>query len=248
VPVPGATAASYTIDPVAPADDGASFRCVVSNAFGNATSNAATLTVTPNNPPSGTITLPATGTPYRAGDTISYAATGTDPEDGDLPGSAFTWTVVFHHDTHTHPFLPATSGATGGSFVIPTTGETATNVWYRIHLTVTDSGGLTHNAFRDVQPRTVTLQLATSPAGLQVTLEGQPQATPLSGPSVVGMSRTLGVVSPQSAGGVTYEFVSWSDGGAATHTIATPDTATTYTATFRAIPTVPAAPTQLQIR
>jgi glucose/arabinose dehydrogenase len=248
VPIPGATAASYTLDPVAPADDGASFRCVVSNAFGTATSNAATLTVTPNAPPSGTITLPATGTLYRAGDTISYAGTGADPEDGALPGSAFTWTVVFHHDTHTHPFLPATSGATSGSFVTATTGHPEANVWYRIHLTVTDSGGLTHSSVRDVQPRTVTLQLTTSPAGLQVTLEGQPQATPLSGPSVVGMMRTLGVVSPQTAGGVTYEFVSWSDGGAASHTIATPDTATTYTATFRPILVVPAAPSQLQVR
>ena len=56
----------------------------------------------------------------------------------------------FHHDTHTHPFLPATSGITSGTFVIPTTGETSANVWYRVFLTVTDSGGRTHTVQRDI--------------------------------------------------------------------------------------------------
>jgi hypothetical protein len=150
-----------------------------------------------------------------------------------LPASRFTWQVDFHHDTHVHPFIPATSGMTGGSFVIPTTGETAANVWYRIHLTVTDSGGLAHSTFTDVVPRKSTFTLATSPAGLQLTLDGQPLVAPQSIQGVVGIQRTLGVVSPQTVGTTTYEFVSWSDGGAATHTIATPASDTTYTATFR---------------
>jgi hypothetical protein len=132
--------------------------------------------------------------------------------------------------------------------VIPTTGHTESSVWYRVHLTVTDTGGLTHSSFRDVQPRTVTLGLATSPAGLQVTLDGQPQATPAAVTGVVGVMRALGVVSPQTVGGVMYEFVSWSDGGAATHSIATPGTNTTYTATFRVILQIPPAPSQLNVR
>ena len=129
--------------------------------------------------------------------------------------------------------MPATSGATGGSFVIPTTGETAANVWYRIHLTVRDAGGLTHSTFSDVVPRRSTITLATSPAGLQLTLDGQPLAAPQSVLGVVGIQRVLGAPSPQTVNGMTYEFVSWSDGGAATHTIATPAADTTYTATFR---------------
>ena len=55
---------------------------------------------------------------------INYAGTATDPEDGTLPASAFTWRVDFHHDAHSHPFIPATTGVTSGSFTIPTTGET----------------------------------------------------------------------------------------------------------------------------
>ena len=50
VNIPGATSSSYTLPAAAFADDGAKFRVVVTNAFGNATSNDATLTV--NAPPS----------------------------------------------------------------------------------------------------------------------------------------------------------------------------------------------------
>jgi aminopeptidase S len=40
-------------------------------------------------------------------------------------------------------------------------------------------------------------------------------------------------VSPQTSGGTSYEFANWSDGGAATHEIATPVSDTTYTALFQ---------------
>jgi uncharacterized protein (TIGR03437 family) len=50
VNIPGATSSSYTLTPTALADDAARFRCVVTNAFGNATSNEATLTVQPPPP------------------------------------------------------------------------------------------------------------------------------------------------------------------------------------------------------
>jgi len=234
--IQGANSASYTLTQATLADNGARFRVVVTNSFGSATSNEATLTVTANQPPVGNITAPATGALYNAGDTINYSGTGTDPETGQLPASAFTWQVDFHHDTHTHPFIPATTGSQSGSFTIPTTGETSANVWYRIYLTVRDSNGLTHTSFRDVTPRRATLTLATNPAGLQLTLDGQPLTTPAQVVSVVGMTRTLGVVSPQTINGVTYQFSSWSDAGAVTHNVSTLATDTTYTATFTALP------------
>jgi uncharacterized protein (TIGR03437 family) len=45
VNIPGANASTYTIDAALLTDSGAKFRCVVTNSFGNATSNEATLTV-----------------------------------------------------------------------------------------------------------------------------------------------------------------------------------------------------------
>ena len=50
VDISGATSSSYTLSFTTLADNGAKFRCVVSNAFGTATSNEATLTVQPPPP------------------------------------------------------------------------------------------------------------------------------------------------------------------------------------------------------
>lgn len=231
--ITGATAASYTIAAVGGGDNGAAFRCIVSNSAGTAVSNTAILTVSGNSAPVATITQPAAGTLYEGGMTIAYAGTGSDAEDGTLPASALTWQVDFHHDDHTHPFIPATSGATGGSFTIPQVGETSTNVWYRISLTVIDSQGLQTTSYRDVRPRVVTLKVATQRSGLRITIDGQPFTATYSFSAVVGMIRTIGAPSPQTASGGTYVFDSWSDGGAATHDIVVPRTATTYTARFR---------------
>lgn len=238
----GATAADCTLNPATLADDGLPFRCVVTNGFGSVTSDPATLTVIANQPPVAVISNPPAGTAYTAGDVIVYAGTGSDPEDGTLPAGAFTWQVDFHHNTHSHPFVAPTSGAAGGSFTIPTAGETASNVWYRITLTVQDSGGLTATTTRDVVPVVSTVTLETNPAGLQVTLDGTPQAGPVVFDGVAGLLRSLGVASPQTLGGTTYTFVSWSDGGAASHSISTPSANTTYTATFQAVPPPAAVP------
>lgn len=228
--IPGANGPAYSLV-ASQADGGVAFRCMVTNLFGAATSNPALLILTTNNRPAGTITAPLAGTVYAAGDIIQFAGTASDPEDGAVPASAFSWTILFHHDIHTHPFLGPINGVTSGSFTIPTLGETAANVWYRIHLTVTDSGGRQHRSFVDVNPRTSLLTLQTIPSGLQVTLDGQPLNTPTSIVSVVGIQRTLGA-SSQSSGGVDYEFSGWSDGGAATHSISTPASDTTYRARF----------------
>jgi glucose/arabinose dehydrogenase len=237
--IPGANSPSFHIPAVSLSDDGAKFRCVVSNAFGSTTTNEAVLTVTPNREPTATITAPAAGALYRAGETIAYAGAGSDPEDGALPASAFTWRVDFHHDEHTHPFVFEVTGQTGGSFDIPAVGETSSNVWYRIHLTVRDSGGLAHSTFRDVLPRKSNFTLLTDPPGLQLTLDGQPVTTPLTVTGVVGLRRTLGVVSPQSVNGSGFEFSAWSDGGAASHEITTPEADSTFTASFAPVANPP---------
>jgi glucose/arabinose dehydrogenase len=233
IDIPGATARTYTIASVTPADDTTFYRVRVSNALGNVLSLPALLTVL-NTPPVGTITLPLAGAMYNAGQTIVYAGTGSDAEDGTLPAGAFTWWVDFHHDAHTHPFLPPTTGAMGGSFVIPTTGETSANVWYRIYLQVTDSRGLSQTSFRDVTPRTVQITLATFPAGLEITLDGQPHIAPYSVTGVVGMTRSIGTMSPQTKS-LAWGFKSWSDSGAFTHDTMTPTTNATYVATFQAV-------------
>jgi glucose/arabinose dehydrogenase len=234
--IAAATAQDYTIPSAALSDNGARFRAVVSNTAGSVTSSEAVLTVTANQAPTAAITQPASGTTYQGGRVIAYAGTGSDPEDGALPGTAFTWRVDFHHDTHTHPFVATTSGAASGSFTIPTTGETAANVWYRIYLTVRDASGATHTVQRDILPVTARVTLATSPPGLSLRLDGQPVATPHTFTGAAGIVRSLEAAASQSSGGTAYDFVSWSDGGPASHTIPTPAADATYTATYRQRP------------
>jgi glucose/arabinose dehydrogenase len=183
-------------------------------------------------PPVGTITTPAFGSSYAAGDTILYAATANDPDDGPLGPAAFTWSVVFHHDTHTHPFLPPATGSTTGAFTVPRSGEPSASVWYRIVLTVRDSDGNTHTSSVDVLPRTATLRFESDPPGHTITLDGIPRVAPYTTVGVEGFTRTLGAPSPQTIGGVARSFAAWSDGGAQTHTIDTPPGSTTYRASF----------------
>jgi glucose/arabinose dehydrogenase len=228
VNIAGATSPTFTLTATA-ADNGASFRAVVTNNSGSATSNPALLTVLSNSPPTGTITSPANGATYRGGQVFNFAATGTDPETGTLPPSAFTWRVDFHHDDHNHPHVPPTTGNTG-TFTIADRGEVSDNVFYRVHLTVRDPAGLTHSSFRDIQPLKSVIRLESNVAGAQLTLDGLPVTAPFQFTSVEGVFRTIGVVTPQTTGGVTYDFVSWSDGGAATHEINTPTNDTTFTA------------------
>ena len=96
------------------------------------------------NPPTPTILAPADGAPFSAGDVINYSGAASDIEDGSsLPASAFSWTILFHHDSHIHPAGGPFTGTKTGTLTIPTSGhdfEGATS--YEIQLTVTDSTGL----------------------------------------------------------------------------------------------------------
>lgn len=237
--IPGATASSYTISAVT-ANDAGNYKVTVSNTAGSTTSPEATLTVTGvNQPPSAAIGTPASGTTYAAGTTISFSGSGSDPEDGaSLPASAFEWSVVFHHDDHTHPGPSVTVAADGrsGNFTIPNEGETAINVFYRLYLTVRDAGNATMTVYRDVLPRTSQVTLASDPTGLQLTLDGATVTTPYTFSRVEGILLNLGVVSPQvsSADGQTYTFSQWQQGGAASQTLPTPVDDATYRAVFTA--------------
>lgn len=197
-----------------------------------------------NRSPSGTITSPVVGDHYNAGDTIPYAGSATDPEDGALGPPAFSWTVVFHHDTHTHPFLGPIVGVTSGTFTIPTSGEESTHVYYQVLLNVTDSGAplgsvgtISQESFVNIVPNVTNIGVAANPpgAGLQLAIDQIPATAPWSKPSVVNFPRALTAPSPQTTGGATWAFSSWSDGGAAGHGIAAPPAPTTYTATYQCV-------------
>jgi hypothetical protein len=53
--------------------------------------DAISVTVIANGVPTASISQPADGASYEEGQTISFAGSATDAEDGDLPGTALTW-------------------------------------------------------------------------------------------------------------------------------------------------------------
>jgi glucose/arabinose dehydrogenase/PKD repeat protein len=185
-----------------------------------------------NLPPAPRISSPSSGTLFSVRQAITLTGSATDPENGTLPNSALTWEVVKHHATHTHPYLPPTTG-NGLSIVAPEPEDFAstTNSYLEVRLTATDSRGLTSTVGRAVRPALVNLAFATNPAGLRLELNGA--AAPPSLTSWKGWQLALGVPEPQFDGqGRGQTFVSWSDGGARVHPITTPASSQTYTATF----------------
>jgi hypothetical protein len=238
VNIDGQTAPVLTIDTITPLDNAAKFRAVVSNPNGSVNSAEATLTVIANHAPVATILTPLTGSSFRAGDTINYTGAGADLEEGVLPASAFTWQVDYYTGAVARPFVAPVSGSASGSFVVPTiTPYTKSDVFYRIRLTVTDSGGRAHTTSRDVVPLVSTVTLSSNVPGIALTLDGQPHAAPFDYTSVVNFQRDIGAPAPQLLNGVTYEFDGWSDGGAQTRTLFTPDADATLVATFRPVTT-----------
>lgn len=107
-------------------------------------------------------------------------------------------------------------------------------MWYRIYLTATDAAGISRTVLRDVLPVKSAITLDTVPPGLAVLLDGAEVSAPFVFVGVAGIERVLEARS-QMANGVAYEFESWSDGGAATHTIGTPGRDATLVARFRAL-------------
>ncbi len=235
VDISGATSASYTINSVVPSDAN-TYSVYISNTFGNTTSEIVTLTVTAfNAKPEATITSPVHESLFRAGDVISFSGTATDAEDGTLPASNYKWLMAFHHNTHVHDGPPFATGVTSGTYTIPNVGEPDHDVYYRLYLVVTDANGLADTAYVNLLPRKSTVHLASNIPGLEITLDGQPQASPYSSLEVVGMIKSLGASSPQTYNSKTYAFDYWQHGGSREQEFTTNDNDQTFTAIFKEV-------------
>jgi glucose/arabinose dehydrogenase len=204
----------------------------VSDGRGGSDTDPVTITVG-NTAPTATINTPPAGTTWRVGDVVTFSGSATDVQDGNLPASALSWELVLHHcpsNCHTHP-IQSYPGVAGGSFNAP---DHEYPSYLELRLTATDSGGLTNTATRRLDPRTAALTFQTSsPGGLNLVVNGTRQATPFTRTVIAGSRNSISAPSPQTKAGKTYVFRSWSDGGAQTHDIIAPASATTYTAKFR---------------
>jgi glucose/arabinose dehydrogenase len=103
VDIPGANSSSYTTPPTTLADNGAQFRCIVSNAFNpSATSNNATLSVTA----------------VQAGDIVisEFRNHGPDPSDVNLFGLKDDF-VEFYNTSNVNVTVATTDGSAGWALV-----------------------------------------------------------------------------------------------------------------------------------
>jgi glucose/arabinose dehydrogenase len=187
-----------------------------------------------NEQPVATITSPNATTKYRGGTTINFSGTGVDEEDGILAANKFSWKVEFYHGNHAQN-SETYNGIKNGSFDIPSLSLNAADQFIRIHLTVTDSIGLQRTTYVDIHPQLTNLTLAANIPGLELKVDGQPKTSPYTFASVAGNVRLIGAPTQQTLNGKLYEFVSWSDGGAASHEVTTPNSAATYTAIYREV-------------
>jgi glucose/arabinose dehydrogenase len=188
-----------------------------------------------NTPPSATIDSPPSTTTWKVGDVIDFSGSATDQQDGSLGSSKLKWSLIMHHcssqsSCHEHA-VQDFAGVASGSFVTP---DHEYPSHLELRLTATDSGGLTDTESVRLDPKTVELSFRTNPAGLQLVVGSASASTPFFRTVIVGSKNSTSAPSPQTLGGTTYEFASWSDGGVQSHDIVAPDAATTYTATYTA--------------
>ncbi len=185
-----------------------------------------------NTPPVPTITAPLSSLTWAVGDQIAFSGSATDAQDGTLPASALSWSLVVRHcpsNCHTH-HIRRFAGVRSGSFNAPDHDYPS---HLELRLTATDSGGLKQTQSVRLDPETVELTVESSPTGLAPALDDFKAPTPFGRTVILDSMNTLSAPTPQTLNGRTYDFQSWSDGGAATHTF-TAVGSTTYTATYRA--------------
>jgi PKD repeat protein len=184
-----------------------------------------------NTAPTPVIDTPASSLTWAVGDTIGFSGHAADAQDGTLPASALRWSVIIHHCTtgcHTH-LVQTFNGVASGSFSAP---DHDYPNYLEIQLTATDSGGMTATTSVNLQPKTVNLTFQSNPTSLQLAAGPTTARAPFTITAVQNSQIQLSAPD-QKYRGKNYVFVSWSDGGAWSHTVTAPATATTYTATYQ---------------
>ncbi len=235
-PLPGATAATLTVDSVSLDQNGEAYRCVVSNSYGQDVSAAALLEVTTNQRPRPEILVPDTSLRFRAGDTLYFSGRAVDPETGPLSDSSLTWWVDLHHDLHTHPAAGPFPGSAEGQWSVPLIYETDPNVWFRVYLAARDTAGLVGVQTRDLHPDLTDLRFMGA-EGLELNLDGRSITLPTEEQGLIGLTRFLTAPSPQVIGDTIYRFVDWEDGSTrAEREISTPVDGLTVRPNYAAVP------------
>ncbi len=199
---------------------------------GASSSAAAPLAITVGARPQVQILTPAAGASYRAGDVVSFSGSATDAEDGPLPPAALSWQVVLVHGAHVHPFAGPFPGVAQGQFTVPTTGHSPVGTHYEVHLTATDSHGLSSGAARPLAPELASVTFASTVQGVPLFIDGEATLTPTTVLSLVNHRHLVQAQPTYSFGPVTVDFLWWSDNRPLAHYFRVPPAGAQLTAFY----------------
>jgi glucose/arabinose dehydrogenase len=173
-----------------------------------------------DSPPTPSIDSPADESTYHDGDTISLSGSATDAQDGTLPASGLSWTVILHHGAHTH-FVGTFNGTAHPSFVARRDHDT--NSFYEVRLRATDSDNEWRQTTIQLRPQGVPFQIQSTPPGAPLSYAGLAVTAPFSTLSAIGLDTSISAAARFTKNGVNYFFDSWADGGSRLRQLEIPD-------------------------
>jgi hypothetical protein len=183
-----------------------------------------------------TTTVSAASAPFSAASQPLTLTANVTSTSGTVNGGTFTFTVrdgsnnVIGSPVTSGPIAAGTASAL---FTIPasqTAGTyTVTAVFSGAGTFATSTGS---NTLLITSPSTIVI--TSNPVGLTIVVDGVPVTTPATFTNwgAPGTPHTLAANTNPGTPGTQYVFASWSQGGAASQTVNTPNTGTTYTANF----------------
>ncbi len=136
------------------------------------TGTASLVVTAGNTAPTVTLTTPADGALFSFGDTVPFAVTVTDPDDGPVDCAKVKVTYLLGHDSHRHQIT--SKNGCSGSIAVPADGEhdSAANLYGVFDAEYTDNGGLTSHSVRILQPRHRQAEHFSAQSGIQTADHG----------------------------------------------------------------------------
>jgi glucose/arabinose dehydrogenase len=165
-----------------------------------------------NSPPDVVIDSPDDcGAPgcWQVGDTIHFSGHAHDDEDGALTGNDLDWRILMVHcpgGCHTHTIETDSGGS--GSFSAPDHEYPSHLV---IRLTATDSEGGKTSVDVDLEPKTATIDVASNPTGVPLTIGSDAENAPWSATVIKGGVSTISGPLSRTIGGDRFRFSTWND-------------------------------------
>ena len=132
---------------------------------------------------------------------IPFSGSATDPQQGTLPASALSWNLLVSTARPPRTATPTTQELAGcrlGHLAAP---DHAYPSYLELRLTATDAGGLTDTQSVRLDPRTVQLTFTSSPAGLQLTFNGETATAAFTRTVIEGSANSLSAPDAPAAQG-----------------------------------------------